>query len=219
MENAVDALKMAFGVLVFVVALSVSIISFGQARETAQYIIEMEDRESDSYSNQYYYVSQGKTKRIVGSETIIPTLYRAYHEQYIVQFDWGRNSNTYIWQLWNESIGKYSNSNTIDLSRLTVGGEARAIELVSDLLSGGNLSKLDESNNNLTLYYGGGFRNIGSQKLFDLIDGKKFEETQGLYYDEDTWGATEENGWQATGTDTPEINKNRKRIITYTLQN
>ena len=33
MENAVDALKMAGAVLLFVLAISVAIVSFGQARE------------------------------------------------------------------------------------------------------------------------------------------------------------------------------------------
>ena len=45
MENAADALKMAAAVLVFVVALSISINAFGQARRTTQTILEYKDRE------------------------------------------------------------------------------------------------------------------------------------------------------------------------------
>ena len=39
MENAIDALKMAAGVLIFVMALSISINAFGQAREAATVIL------------------------------------------------------------------------------------------------------------------------------------------------------------------------------------
>ena len=39
MENAADALKMAAAVLMFVLALSVSIVSFGQARQASDVIL------------------------------------------------------------------------------------------------------------------------------------------------------------------------------------
>ena len=38
MENAADALKMAAAVLIFVLAISVAILMFGQVRETAKKI-------------------------------------------------------------------------------------------------------------------------------------------------------------------------------------
>ena len=44
MENAAEALKMAGAVLLFVLALSVAIVSFGQARETADTILDYRDR-------------------------------------------------------------------------------------------------------------------------------------------------------------------------------
>ena len=45
MENAADALQMAAAVLVFVLALSISINAFGEARQTAQTILDNRDRE------------------------------------------------------------------------------------------------------------------------------------------------------------------------------
>ena len=45
MENAVDALKMAAGVLVFVLALSISINAFGQVRVVATEILSYSDSE------------------------------------------------------------------------------------------------------------------------------------------------------------------------------
>ena len=46
MENAVDALKMAGAVLMFVMALSVSIVAFGQVRQTADLVLDQTDREA-----------------------------------------------------------------------------------------------------------------------------------------------------------------------------
>ena len=63
MENAIDALHMAAGFLIFVVALAISINAFGEARITAQTILNYNDREYD-----YTYVEQnGGTKRLVRS--------------------------------------------------------------------------------------------------------------------------------------------------------
>ena len=79
MENAVDALKMAGAVLLFVLAISVAIVSFGQARETADTILDYKDRETVYIDGNLYYRATG-TERTVGLETIIPTIYRAYIE-------------------------------------------------------------------------------------------------------------------------------------------
>ena len=43
MENAVDALKLAFGVLVFVIALTVIMTMFTQARETSDLVLQRSD--------------------------------------------------------------------------------------------------------------------------------------------------------------------------------
>ena len=47
MENAADALQMAAAVLIFVLALTIAINSFSQARQTAQLILDYNDREYD----------------------------------------------------------------------------------------------------------------------------------------------------------------------------
>ena len=46
MENAAEALKMAFGVLMLVLALTLCISSFSQAREAVDSIITIKDRET-----------------------------------------------------------------------------------------------------------------------------------------------------------------------------
>ena len=82
MENATDALKMAASVLMFVLALSISINAFGEARQTSQIILDYRDREYD-----YTYVeNNGTTQRIVGAETIVPSIYKAYKENYKIVF-------------------------------------------------------------------------------------------------------------------------------------
>lgn len=83
MENAADALQMAAFVLIFVLALSISINAFGEARQTSQIILDYTDREYD-----YTYVEDnGETmERIVSAETIIPSIYKAYKENYKIVF-------------------------------------------------------------------------------------------------------------------------------------
>lgn len=87
MENAVEALKMAFAVIVFVIALSVSIVSFNKAKETSDIVLYAKD-ETNFYE---YYETKGRAdeNRIVGLEAIVPTLYKYYKENYTVLFRQG----------------------------------------------------------------------------------------------------------------------------------
>lgn len=84
MENAVKALEMAFAVMVFVLALSVSVFAFNQAKSTSDELLYRKD-ETNYYD---YQEATGKAaeNRIVGLETIIPTLYKYYKEDYTVLF-------------------------------------------------------------------------------------------------------------------------------------
>ena len=86
MENAVDALKMAGAVLMFVMALSVSIVAFGQVRQTADLVLDQTDRESYNIDGDFNYEATA-TERQVSIETIIPSIYRAYNEQYKIVFE------------------------------------------------------------------------------------------------------------------------------------
>lgn len=87
MENATHAFFMAFAVIVFIIALTVSMVSFGKVRQTADLILYTKDE-----TNYYEYIGAiGKAaeNRIVGLETIIPTLYKYYKENYTVVFKEG----------------------------------------------------------------------------------------------------------------------------------
>ena len=97
MENAVEALKMGFAVLVLIAALSLAIFSFTKVRETTDAITSKAD-----IKEYYQQLSLGDTgvsssnalsSRVVGVETIIPTLYRYYKENYTILFYVGYNYN------------------------------------------------------------------------------------------------------------------------------
>lgn len=87
MENATHALLMAFSVLVFIIALTVSMVAFNNAKQAADILLYTKDEQ-----NYYEYMgATGKAaeNRIVGLETIIPTLYKYYKENYTVVFKQG----------------------------------------------------------------------------------------------------------------------------------
>lgn len=82
MENALDAMKMGFGMLVFVMALSASMYLLNAATSTSQVLLYYAD-ETNYLDN--INVNTDITKRTVNVETIIPTLYRYYKENFAVQ--------------------------------------------------------------------------------------------------------------------------------------
>ena len=90
MENAADALKMAAFVLLFVGALSIAMITLSKARAVSQTILyRQDDRNSYAYVDESDYIESAtkyKTDRIVTLDTILPTLYRYYKENYRVEF-------------------------------------------------------------------------------------------------------------------------------------
>ena len=84
MENAADALKMAAAVLLFVLAISIAIFYFGQVRQASDTILNYKDREAKYV---YYETESGKYERNVNLETIIPSIFRSYLENYKIVFE------------------------------------------------------------------------------------------------------------------------------------
>ena len=68
MENAVDALKIAFGVLVFVIALTVAFALLSQAKATSDIMLFASDK-----TNYYTYSENAENEagRIVGADVVI----------------------------------------------------------------------------------------------------------------------------------------------------
>ena len=213
MENAADALKMAGAVLLFVLAVSVAIVSFGQARETADTILDYKDRETVYIDGNLYYETTG-TERTVGLETVIPTIYRAYLENYKVVFE-GLDSPIYTMKLSNgNEIKKY----TLDLETKISSDQSQNIYNVS-------LANDEQKSEFLCGILYKNFNKSGSKTNFEkkynvslpdnsLIEqlngkvssGKVIKEYLGVYYQEDN-------------EEVPDVNKTEKRIITYKIEN
>lgn len=84
MENAVDAIKIAGGVLLFVLALTVSISCFSQANRAVTAIVNMRDRDTEILYDQIR--PNNDLTRIVGADTIVSTLKNAETENIEIYF-------------------------------------------------------------------------------------------------------------------------------------
>lgn len=235
MENAVDSLKIAFGVLIFTVALSISISTFSNARRAIDGITTIKDK-----TQEYVYLEPSTTSnRDVGIETIIPALYKAYSENYRVEF-WvkdsaGTEKKLILYSRRNVEAREknWEEVNYIDLIDENFGSESLAIDHLNALLTNGHTKfyinaskaygvkdisayKRYNSTNTILLYdeeigsKSGDFA-IGSEGLYEFLKDKKFEERLGEYYQEDKS--------EGKVSDTLEINKTKKRIITYVWKN
>ena len=82
MENAVDALKIAAAVLVFVIALTIAFALLSQAKATSDIMLFASDK-----TNYYTYSKDADDTegRIVGADVVISSLYRYYKESVVVR--------------------------------------------------------------------------------------------------------------------------------------
>ena len=92
MENAVKALEYAFAIFMFIIALSISILMISEVRTSADIMFSYIDTKQtyvDAKIANDELTNTGNIKyngRIVNVETIVPTLYRDYKENYIIEF-------------------------------------------------------------------------------------------------------------------------------------
>lgn len=205
MENAADALKIAASVLIFVVALSISINAFGEARMTATTILNYQDNEYD-----YTYVEENtdasgnvSTERIVGVETVVPSIYKAYRENYKIVFK-GLDGGVYTK---DDETGRAQEINTIDLQNEVLGTESQKEQFVNAILYGRKYSEFNTVKttfeNNLRIH-------LNDEGIYDKIVGRKIKENIGIYYQE-------EAGLEEDDSSVPDANKTTKKVITYTL--
>ena len=249
MENAVDSLKIAFGVLIFTVALSISISTFSNARRAIDGITTIKDK-----TQEYVYLEPStNSNRDVGIETIIPALYKAYSENYRVEF-WvkdsaGTEKKLILYSRRNvEARENWEEVNYIDLIDENFGSESLAIDHLNALLTNGHTKfyinasksygvkdisayKRYNSTNTILLYdeeigSKSGDIAIGSEGLYEFLKDKKFEERLGEYYQEDKSeqenkknNSNNNSNNQENETEILEINKTKKRIITYVWKN
>ncbi len=194
MEHAAEALKMAAAVLLFVLALGISITSFGEARKTTQMILNYRDRE---YDYQFIDNETTTTQRVVSGESIIPSIYKAYKENYKIVFK-GLNKPLYQKANVNSINTKSQDIYTIDLEKDIIGSDEEKERFIRCLLYRDKyveeVKKFENS---------GIFLNQGN--FYDIIKGKQFKESLGIYYQEELQGQS----------NTPDANRTKKRVITY----
>lgn len=214
MENAVEAIKMAFAMFIFTMALSLAIFMFGNATTTADAVLHSSD--IVSYI-EYDYKREGKNQdRIVGLETIIPTIYKYYKENYTIIFknangsymtiyETQTNPDTWSFEGYNGTMyGHDKNSKLIcsldvneEISRREpwTGNSIETKKWIDILVGGG--TGLSFGDGAIATYNGVG--------IATLLKDKSMKETILEY----TYGQNSENN---------EKNK-KKRVIVYTIIN
>ena len=232
MENAVDALKIAFAVFIFVVALSLAMFMFTQARETADIVLSSSD-----VTEFMDYIEVADTvgeDRIVGLETIIPTLYKYFKENYTVIF---LNSNgtpldLYTTRtnpsLWSAGYTNRYYEDNIDtkVCSFDVDEETRRREPwtgntnyykqnLDMFLSGGTF--LSPSGNGMDYNYSSRAINGWANNSFiEQYKDKRFRETLGEYTYNDVTSGVGNSGSSSVVTN---VKERKKRVIIYTLIN
>ena len=194
MENAVEALKMAGFMILFIIAVSITMITLTQAKTTADSLVKNQDRQQ---SYQYIEVTGDLSKslsRTVTLADIIPTLYRYAQEDYAVQFYTSSGSPLYIYESGQIKNGVPVKKNDLDLDteHWIENGETRYEDWR------GNTTKIKQHVDDVVEYLLANYKN------------SNFEEKLGTTED------YEES--QDTNELVPDINKQYKRIITYTLK-
>lgn len=158
MENAVEALKMVFAVMVLVMALSVSMISFNKVKATSDIVLYTQDE-----TNYYDYqgaVGKAAENRIVGLETIIPTLYKYYKENYTIIFRQGK---------YNEETGEFGSLRYLPIyttpssyktnnGRSYLWGKADGVQSTYDTLM----------QNKYNSYFTNGYKETGNKQIFSF---------------------------------------------------
>ncbi len=195
MENAVEALKMAGFMLLFIIALSITMVTLTQAKTTADSLVKNQDRQ-ESY--QYVELAEGETKafsRTVTLSDIIPTLYRYAQEDYAVQFYNSDGSPLNVYESGEIRNGVNVRKNDLDLD--TEHWEENGVTRYEEWR--GNTTKIKQHVDDVVEFL-----------LQPEYKDRQFEERLGTIED------FEEN--QDTNELVPDINKQYKRVITYTLK-
>lgn len=223
MENAVDALKIAFGVFVFTMALSLSIYMFTMARETSDIVLQSSD-----VTTLMEYIETSDMigeDRIVGLETIIPTLYKYYKENYTVIFLKSDGTPLELYEtqtnptLWSPGYTNkyYDDNQDLKICSFDVDEETRRREPwtgntnyykqnLDMFLSGGTF--IAPSGNGMNYDYSNARINgWGNSSFIDEYKDSQFRESLGEYtYNE-----------VSSTTSTTNVKEKKKRVIIYTL--
>ena len=226
MENAVDALKIAFAVFVFVMALSLSMYMFTMAGETSDIVLQSSD-----VTRFMEYIETSDMigdERIVGLETIIPTLYKYYKENYTIIFRdtdgsplelYSTQTNPNLWSA-GYTNKYYRDNQDVRICSFDVDEETRRREPWTSntnyykqnldmFLSGGTF--VAPSGNGMDYDYSS--RNIngwGNRSFIDEYKDKRFRESLGEY----TYNSVNSSD---TTSGLTNVEGQEKKVIIYTL--
>lgn len=222
MENAVESLKMAGSVLLFVLALSLSIFMITQARETIDAVLKFSDRESmtiDSDERFYYLSDLAEPERYVGKETIIPAIYRAYKENYKIVFQFN-DSSYYLFT--KDVTKKIQNAdgtetttteknkpiNTFDLANQNIASDLKSRQFLNGIIYGDYAYEDGKTKTDFEKEFS---VKVNNKCLFTYLtehENTKIKEFLGTYIAEDVGGTSNLSN----------EDKNEKRVITYVFE-
>lgn len=193
MENASDALIMAGQMLIFIVALTVCISSFTTVRAEVNRIIgENEEirmaKDGDTYIN-YIESKKSSSTRVVGSDTVVASMYRAIKENYVIYIKFKSDIET---QIGTDHI----KTMVASVNSVVKNKDGQPIIKEEDKLIKITIGSDTNQNINEVL------KSKEGGKLFGLIKDKNFNEYLGEYQKASAQGVTSEN-------------KEVYRIITY----
>lgn len=193
MENAAEALMMAGSVLIFIIALTVTMSSFTTLRAGIDDLLDQAEtielaKDSEGYINYMESESEGSIRK-VGIETIVPTISRAMKENYVVYIKLN-NINDVTYQQPSYENGVFVTVATENVS-INIDGTNQTIVSIGDKLIKVTIGYDTNQDINSKL----------RDELYDKIKDKTFYEYLGEY--------------QENNLSVPDAEKVRHRIITY----
>ena len=223
MENAVEAFKIAGSVILFVIALSLSISSLSTANRTVSEITTMYDKEA----NYTYIKPSSDLSRTVGIDTIIPTMYNAYKENIKIIFKDKSGKAIPIYYKTNQ----YGSRVDSEGKAVPKSNESAVKVECLDLSEEGFSAATDADTNHLSMILAGKTRwesqwnasdAENKNEMLNMLDEKKYgnqfmeEYTNGFYEYLAKHTFLEQLGEYYQGSDSTKI---KKRIIIYQMIN
>ena len=231
MENAVEAFKIAGSVILFVIALSLSISSLSTANTAVSEITSMYDKEA----NYTYIKPSSDLSRTVGIDTIIPTMYNAYEENIKIVFKDKNGEDIPIYYKTNQ----YGSRVDEEGKSISNSSEGTAVTVTCiDLSEEGFSAATDAATNHLSMILAGATKwkkqwndsdAENKQEMLDMLDAKKYGNQfmdgnngsadrypNGFYEYLAKHTFSEQLGEYYQGSDSTKI---KKRVIVYKMKN
>lgn len=121
MENAVDALKIAFAMFAFALAIMVTFGLVSQAKSTADTVLYYSDE-----TNFHEQTKSSLTNREVSVAEIVPTLYRYYEESIGIIINLKGHDEPYTFDLNNNETIIQDSGSGVEIKKLTSEADRKA---------------------------------------------------------------------------------------------